>query len=136
MMWHLNLIRPTIIEKWRINTMMDMGCILSRWRRAQGLQVPEGGEVECHHLVQATRRLGHWYTIPLNVWYHRGIVRYCATFRVEARELYGASLVDGRKAFAASHGITEIELWNYLQGLLGMSAEMPASKIMPRRNIG
>lgn len=141
MIFHKKWVRPTVWEQMRINAMMKGGCILSIWRQDEknnptppsGRLVPERGVIECNHITRANKRMGNTYTIPLRSWYHRGVVPYPAQSKAEARELYGAALTDGGKTFRASHGVDELELWQYLQRLLGMDAGLPPSKIVPRR---
>lgn len=132
-MMHRKYIRPTALEKIRIDAMLKFGCIVTATRIARGLEVPARGKAEIHHLVEGNKRLGHGYTIVLNSWYHRGVVPYPATSKKEARARYGAALSDGRKAFRASHGFDERGLWVDTQGRMGMSCDMPVSKIVPRR---
>lgn len=133
MIMHRNYVRPTAWEKLRIDAVMKGGCCVSLRRTEMGLAVPTSGRVEYHHIVEAGKRLGHLYGIPLHEWYHRGVVPSPARSKKEARERYGASLADSKRAFAASHGLTERELWESLQRALGQSTEWPATKILPRR---
>lgn len=131
-MIHKHYIPATAWEKLRIAAMMKGGCTLTMYRRERGLAVPPLGKIECHHIVRDNKRMGHLYTLPLNVFYHRGQVPmgYSAE---DARRVFGAPLTDGRKAFLASHGVDELELWKYLQALMGMTTDLPPSKILPRR---
>ncbi len=131
-MMHKNYVRPTALEQTRINAMLKFGCILSAVRKSRGLEVPTRGKAEVHHLVDGNKRLGHEYTIVLNSWYHRGVVPYPATSKEEARARYGAALSDGRKAFRASHGFDDRDLWVDTQGRLGMPCDLPLSKIYKR----
>lgn len=131
-MWHRKQIPATAFEKLRIDAMMKGGCALSLYRKELGLAVPTRGKIECQHIVRNNKRMGHWYTIPLHVYYHQGLVRYVAASREEARELYGASLKDSMRVFRESHGLDDLELWVWLQGRLGMDASLPASKIFRR----
>jgi hypothetical protein len=130
--WHKNYIAPTREEKARNDRVMKMGCILSAYRTQQGLAVPKG-KTELQHLIKPGKREGHLYTICLHVWYHRGIVPYPFQSRAEAREVYGASITQGSKAFLEDHGITQWDLWELTQGKLGMPAERPITKILPRK---
>lgn len=132
-MWHRKWVRPTAFEKLRMDAMMKGGCALSLYRRERGLLVPGRGKIECQHLVRNNKRMGHWYTIPLHIYYHQGQIRQVASTREEARELYGASLKDSMRVFRESHGLDDLELWVWLQGRLGMSAELPASKVFKRQ---
>jgi hypothetical protein len=131
--WHKKYIRPTAWEQLRIDAVMKGGCYVSLLRKEMGLAVPTSGRVEYHHIVESGKRLGHLYGFPLHDWYHRGVVPHSARSKKEARERYGASLADGKRAFVASHGLTEREFWESLQRALGQSTEWPATKILPRR---
>jgi hypothetical protein len=132
MIWHKNQKPMLKSERLRNDRMMQLGCIVSRIRKDRGLAVPTRGAVQCHHIVEGGKRLGHGYTIPLNVWYHLGFVPFQCADAEEAIAMYGASLVHGRPLFIASHG-TERELWEMTQSLLGLPADWPESKVLPRR---
>lgn len=132
MIWHKKYIRPTAWEQLRIDAVMKGGCRVSLRRTEMGLAVPTTGRVEYNHITEGGKRLGHLYGYPLHEWYHRAVVPYPARNKAEARKLYGASLADGSKAFVASHGLTERELWESLQRAMGMSTEWPESKRVPR----
>ena len=80
----------------------------------------------------AGKRYGHWYTIPLSLWYHRGHPEPGKT-KAQMRAEYGAALTDGRHSFVASHHYTELELWQKWQVAMGFDDSMPKSKIVPRR---
>lgn len=128
-MWHRKQIPATALEKLRISAMMKAGCMLSMYRRERGLLVPERGKIECHHIVRGPKRLGNLYTVSLNIWYHQRVPTYPARDVAHARELYGASIKDSMRVFRESHGIDDLELWVWGQERLGMSAELPVSKI-------
>ena len=130
-MMHRNYIRPTALEQLRIDAMMKGGCVLTMYRRERGLAVPPPAKTECHHIVRNNKRMGHLYTISLNVYYHQGQRRPGST-AAEWRKLYGASLKDSMRVFRASHGVDDLDLWQYLQQLMGMSTELPVSKIYKR----
>lgn len=132
-MMHKNYVWPTKAERERERRARKLGCIISRIRDAKGLPFPKKGPVEMDHLVKPGRRLGHGYSIPLHPWYHRGVVPYPCTSKAEARELYGAAVSDGSKAFLASHGVTRWDLYVTTQGLLDLIADLPPTKIVPRR---
>lgn len=117
---------PTIAESKRIDAMMQMGCALT-WIK-YGRHVP----AECHHITSCRKRLGPLYTIPLSPWYHRGVPDPGFSQR-DMRRDFGASLADGSKEFQKSHGTTELELWQKIQFVLGLSDELPPSKLVPRR---
>jgi len=118
--------RPTKEEAQRNKIIKANGCMLT-W-----LKFGEKKYAEIHHITIPGKRLGHWYTIPLSPWYHRGTCDPGKT-KAEMRAKYGASLVDGTRAFVASHHYTELELWQKLQVTLGLDDELPKSKRVPRR---
>lgn len=132
-MKHRNYTYPTAAERSRERAARKLGCILSRHRIARGLPVPKQGPVDIDHLVKPGKRLGHAFSIPLHPWYHRGVVPYPCTSKAEARELYGAAVSDGSKAFLASHGVTRMDLYIETQRLLGLPVETVPTKILPRR---
>jgi hypothetical protein len=118
--------RPTKEEAQRNKIIKANGCMLN-W-----LKFGEKKYAEIHHITIPGKRLGHWYTIPLSPWYHRGICDPGKT-KTEMHTKYGASLADGTRAFVASHHYTELELWQKLQVTLGLDDELPKSKRVPRR---
>ena len=132
--WHRKQVRATAWEKLRIDAMMKGGCILTMYRREKGLAIPPPGKIECQHIVRDNHRLGHLYTIPLHVYYHRGVLPM-GYHHATARLAFGAPLTDSLRVFRESHGVDDLDLWVILQGRLGMSAELPPSKILPRREV-
>jgi hypothetical protein len=120
--------RPTKEEAQRNKIIKANGCMLM-W-----LKFGEKKYAEIHHITIPGKRLGHWYTIPLSPWYHRGTCDPGKT-KAEMRAKYGASLADGTRAFVASHHYTELELWQKLQVTLGLDDELPKSKRVPRRMV-
>jgi len=118
--------RATKEEAQRNKIIKANGCMLT-W-----LKFGEKKYAEIHHITIPGKRLGHWYTIPLSPWYHRGTCDPGKT-KAEMRAKYGASLADGTRAFVASHHYTELELWQKLQVTLGLDDELPKSKRVPRR---
>lgn len=121
--------RPTKEEAQRNKIIKTNGCMLT-W-----LKFGEKKYAEIHHITMPGKRLGHWYTIPLSPWYHRGTCDPGQT-KDEMRAKYGASLADGTRAFVASHHYTELELWQKLQVVMSLDDALPASKILPRREHG
>lgn len=117
--------KPTKSESNRIDRMLRLGCIITR------LKFGTYSPAECHHIVDGYR-LGHWWSLPLNPWYHRGVFDSRNASRVDMERVYGPSIAHGIPPFVDAHGKTEIELWQIIQGVLGLSAELPASKIIPR----
>lgn len=118
--------RQTKEEAQRNKIIKAKGCVLT-WAK-----FGEKKYAEIHHITMPGKRLGHWYTIPLSPWYHRGTCDPGKT-KDEMRAKYGASLADGKRAFVASHHYTELELWQKLQVILGLNDELPKSKRVPRR---
>lgn len=119
---------PTVAESQRIDRMKkEIGCIVTRLRRG----VRETPEVQ--HIKSGTDVLGWWYTIPLTPYYHRGVWDAAARSKQDMIDAYGASLAHGSKVFVKSHGMTELELWQIVQRMLGLDDTLPASKILPRR---
>lgn len=133
MIWHRNYVRATAWEKMRMDAIQKGGCVLSMYRAERELEVPVGGKVEIHHIVRGNKRLGHLYTVPLRAWYHSRVVPYPATSETEALARYGATIKHGMKAFRASHDLDDLDLWQWLQARLGMSTELPPTKIVSRR---
>lgn len=121
-----NMPRATAAEKRRMDLFRVTGCMLT-WLKF-GKKVP----AECQHITMFGKRYGHWYTIPLSKWYHRGIPDKGRT-KAEMRAEYGAALTDGRHAFVASHHYTELELWQKWQVAMGFDDSLPKTKILPRR---
>jgi hypothetical protein len=119
-------VTPTKAEAERIERMLALGCIVTR------LRYGTLATAECHHIVDGERRLGHWYTLPLTPYYHRGVLG-AATNQRDMIETYGASLAHGTKAFFESHRKTELDLWRIVQRMLGLDDALPPSKILPRR---
>lgn len=120
--------RPTKEEAQRMKIIKQMGCMLT-WAK-----FGEKKYAEIHHIVMPGKRLGHWYTIPLSPWYHRGIPDAGKT-KDEMRAQFGASLADGKRAFVASHHYTELELWQKLQVVMGLDDSLPKSKRVPREGV-
>jgi hypothetical protein len=129
---HRNYVRATAWEKMRIAAMMKGGCILTLYRRDRGLAVPPSGKIECQHIVRDNKRLGHLYTIPLHAYYHQGRVPLGYDPR-DARAAFGATLKDSMRVFRESHGVDDLDLWILLQKSMGMSTDLPPSKIVPRK---
>lgn len=113
-----NMPRATTAEAHRINRMKgEIGCICCLLRT--GVQ---NYNVEVHHIVQSSKRLGHWWTLPLCRAHHR------------IRGVGGifTSIADGSKAFKRIHG-TELDLWLKCQHMLELPDDLPTTKILPRR---
>lgn len=121
-----NAPRPTAEERRRMNLFRTTGCMLT-W-----LKFGKKVFAECHHITMAGKRYGHFFTIPLSPWYHRGVPEIGRT-KDDMRAEYGASLADGRRAFVAAHHYTELELWQKFQVAIGFDDSLPKTKRVPRR---
>lgn len=128
---HKGYVKPTAWERMRMDAIRAAGCILSRLRQEQGLEVPNG-RVELQHIKDTTHTLGHAYTICLDAWYHQGRPPKGVSYE-EAGRRFGAPLTEGRKTFYESHGLTERDLFVETNTRMGMDTAWPASKIVPRR---
>lgn len=129
---HKNYVKPTAYERVRMDAMRKAGCIMAMVRKERGLEVPTRGRIDIHHLKDGGQVLGHWWTIALHSWWHRGVPPRGMSIE-EARALYGAALTDGMKAFRECHGFDDRDLWVDAQGRMGMPVQFPPSKIVPRR---
>ena len=93
------------------------------------LGIPNGRNIQVHHLLEGNRRLGHNFSIPLCPQHHLGY---------NWQELWGVipealqiSISDGRKAWNAAYP-SERELWGKVQSRLHLSKDWPASKVLLR----
>ena len=84
---------------------MRLGCVLCAYH---GKPVPAQ---ECHHITES-KRLGHWYTLPLCKHCHENI-----------------------NSLTRWRGInpSERELWERVQDRFHLPKDWPESKVMPRR---
>lgn len=118
--------RQTSEEAQRIERILTLGCICCVDAGYQR----HGEKLEVHHLLDDNRRLGHWYTIVLCVGHHQG------RFSTRQRDLIVpeklVSISSGSKAFVAAFD-SDRNLWVVTQTVLGLPAEFPQSKILPRR---
>jgi cytochrome c551/c552 len=92
---------PTKAEIRRFEALVAHGCVACHLVGREGC-----GRVEVHHIVDnGYRRLsgGHMATLPLGSYHHRGQLPK-GMGRREAHVLYGPSLADGSKKFAARFG--------------------------------
>ena len=94
--------RITANHRKRWEKLREHGCICCK-------KVGVYGSPEIHHLVVASRRLGHDTSIPLCAWHHRAVPMWGLTSKKAAAKLYGPSLADGKKTFVKEWG-TEHEL--------------------------
>lgn len=124
---------PTRYEQERIEAMLRLGCVA-----CAHLGIPYV-QVQCHHIIEGAKRLGHWFTLPVCIGHHKG--EFTALQRrllVEVSEERGikddplVAIHTGRKTFAKVYG-TEKQLWIRVQERLKLPAIWPSSKILPRR---
>jgi hypothetical protein len=104
MIWHKNAKPWTKDETARLERMrLEIGCIVT-WLE-EGMRA----SMECaHHIISGNKRMGHWYTLPLT-------------------EANHARMHDGTFSHAE-----QIEMWLKVQHALGLSDELPRSKIFRR----
>jgi hypothetical protein len=95
---------PNKAEKARIEAMMKLGCIVCDYFGAKSRAQ------ECHHIVEGNKRLGHWYTLPLDRICHSEI-----------------------NAITKGGEPSERQLWERVQLKLMLPIYWPKSKILPRR---
>jgi hypothetical protein len=102
---------PTQSEDQRFAEFHDIGCVVS----FVYLRTPEF-EFDVHHIVRGKKRLGHLYTIPLSLWFHRGDPPNHLTIEQASARL-GPSLARNKKAFVERFG-TEFELLEMVNALI------------------
>lgn len=117
---------PTKYEQERMEAMLRLGCCccaqLNLWCVA-----------ECQHIVEGSKRLGHWYTLPICPGHHRGV---WSDDQVEViPPAMRVAISDGSKVFDKLYG-TQRQLWFKVQKRLGLMAVWPSSKVLPRRGLG
>lgn len=125
MIMHRNQKRATRAESLRIGRMKELGCCA-----CIVYGIPNDRFIECHHIVEGNKRLGHLYTIPLCAGHHRGAWQP-AQISALAPELL-VSISSGSKVFTPIYG-TNRSLWDKVQFVLGLDDEWPVSKILARR---
>lgn len=105
MIWHANAKPWTKAELARAERMAEeIGCIFC------GLNGDMGPCAVRHHIISGNKRMGHWYTLPLCEKHHT--------------DCHNGTL---------NHAM-QIDRWLKVQHLLGLSDELPPSKL-PKRNI-
>lgn len=73
-----------------------------------------------HHILQGSKRMGHFYVLPLCKFHHQGWSPIEVT------------MMDGPAAFEKEHGSQRM-LWELLMSILGIThVKWPESKIVPR----
>jgi RecA-dependent nuclease len=117
--------KPTQAEQDRIDRLRPMGC-----SACATLGIPNVNRLELHHLVQANKRLGHWYSIFLCCQHHRGM--FWEELLLIIPERLQISLADGRKLWNQFYP-TERQLWEVAQERLHLAKDWSESRILPRR---
>lgn len=125
MIAHKNWKAPTVSESDRIDRMLLLGCTF-----CIVLGIPNFRFIECHHIVEGNRRLGHLYTLPLCRGHHREEWEPDQVLNLEVKELVAIS--SGSKAFIPIYG-TERYHWEKIQVLLNRPEVWPVSKRVARR---
>lgn len=105
--------------------MMRLGCVC-----CDVIGHPNRWELECHHILEGNRRLGHWWTLPLCRGHHQAQWSQWQQ-EILADELRVA-ISDGRKRFNRIYG-SELKLWVKLQQRMNLDATLPITKCAPRR---
>ncbi len=125
-MWHRNQKRITAAEVEHMERVRALGCCACAQFGLIWLW-----PVEAHHLLSFGRRISHLHTICLCPPHHRRVpftLYQELLIPAEAR----VSIASGSRAFARVYG-SELDLWRGVQRKLGLPAELPSTKILPRR---
>lgn len=104
--------------------MLFLGCVA-----CAAIGVVNHHQIECHHILDGGRRMGHRFTIPLCKGHHQGA--FTETQKVTLDYFQLVSIASGRKLFKAVYG-TERKLCEKVDFLLGMDTPWPKSKIVAR----
>lgn len=112
-------------EQARIERMLMLGCVA-----CAAIGIPNTHMIECHHILDGNRRMGHRFTIPLCKGHHQGYFTLVQQLRLTQKQLTAIS--DGRPLFEKVFG-TERELCEKVDLLLGLETPWPQSKIVARR---
>lgn len=113
---------PTKEEASRIVAVKELGlCMACESLRAVGLAGSDVEGVDFHHMKSGNIRRGHMFGVGLCTWHHRRHPFEGATCK-EMVVLFGPSLLDGGKAFAAVFG-SDDELLERQNKLLGVGDE-------------
>lgn len=110
--------KATKAEQERYEALKAMGCIISR------IWFQKWSYPEIQHLTSGGRRISNLHTIPLNSWYHRGIIPADCKTTSEATKKYGPSFAKSRKEFEAIFGSEENLLEKTNEILHGGSMEV------------
>lgn len=112
--------KPTKAEEAYIVACKGSPCRACEVLRQDGLDPPMDNEgCDFQHMKSGNIRMGHMYGYALCTWHHRRIP-FDGWTPKQMAAIYGPSLMDGGKAFAAAYG-TEQELLDrqrrYLEGV-------------------
>jgi hypothetical protein len=106
LIWHVNAKPWTKAEKARGDRMAtEIGCIFC------ALSDIKSRCDERHHVKRGNKRMGHWFTLPLCEAHHS----QCHSGTIRNAE--------------------QLDAWIKVQHILGLSDELPASKIVKRREL-
>lgn len=93
---------PTKAEAVWIESVKSSGCLCCM---ARGFpHYPNGPAVEAHHLLSGGIRRGHFYTVGLCAWHHRGRLIVQGWSHADHRHHLGPSLAEGSVPFHAAFG--------------------------------
>lgn len=98
--------KPTKEEAARIVACKEGPCMACEVLRATGLSGCDMEGCDYHHIKSGNIRRGHMYGVGLDSWHHRGIP-FDGMSAKQMRVLFGPSLMDGGKKFAAVFGTDE-----------------------------
>lgn len=100
-------------ESDRIRQFQRIGCIACRKDGRENVPY------DVHHLTDGGRRLGHWYTIPLCPWHHRGVITFPDGVKLQDIHRDVPSLAISRRDFEAKYGAQQ-ELHAEVNEMLGL----------------
>jgi hypothetical protein len=102
---------PTQAEAQRFAEFHDIGCVVTLvylHRHEYSYDV--------HHIVRDGVRMGHLFTIPLSLWFHRGLLPEHMSLK-DAESRLGPSMARDKEAFVQEFG-TEFELLEMVDALI------------------
>jgi hypothetical protein len=105
--------------------MLLLGCVA-----CAAIGVVNHHQIECHHILDGGRRMGHRFTIPLCKGHHQGY--FTETQKIRLRDDEQVSIGTGRKPFNEKFG-TERELWAKVQFVLDLNLDWVGTKVVSRR---
>lgn len=129
MIWHKNQKALTPAEKQHMELVRSLGCCA-----CEKYGVTFYWPVEIQHIIFGNRRMGNAFLLPLCEGHHRG-TRWTLYQTLMIPDEARVSIASGSKAFARVYG-TERELYQRVCDKLGLEAQWPETKILPRRLAG